>query len=121
MYDGWGQYAKAAEYYEKSLEIARKIGDVKREGKTLNNLGVLYRTGANIPRQWSFKRSLWTIKRKTGDLDGEGDSLKNLGNVYSTGANIQGSGVLREVSGDIQEDWGREGRRDFTGQPGDVY
>ena len=27
LYGNWGHYAKAAEYHEKSLAIARKIGD----------------------------------------------------------------------------------------------
>ena len=43
MYSDWGQYDKALEYYEKSLELSRKLGDVKGEGNTLNNLGNVYK------------------------------------------------------------------------------
>ena len=46
-------------YYEKSLEIKRKIGDVKGEGYALNNLGNVYMAGASMPRRWSITRSPW--------------------------------------------------------------
>ena len=37
-----GSIQQGMEYYEKFLEISRKIGDVKGEGMTLNNLGNVY-------------------------------------------------------------------------------
>ena len=40
VYYALGQRPKTLEYYEKSLEISRKIGDVKGEGQTLRALGV---------------------------------------------------------------------------------
>ena len=39
VYNSWGQYPKALEYYEKSLAIRQKLGDVKGEGVTLNYIG----------------------------------------------------------------------------------
>jgi len=42
-YEDWGQYAKAQEYYEKSLAIFRELKDPKGEGNALFRLGSLYR------------------------------------------------------------------------------
>jgi tetratricopeptide (TPR) repeat protein len=39
IYENWGQYDKAVEYYEKSLAIKRELKDRKGEGHTLLNLG----------------------------------------------------------------------------------
>ena len=42
VYASWGQLNKAAEYYEKSLEIKRRIEDRTEEGRTLMNLARIY-------------------------------------------------------------------------------
>ena len=38
VYKSLGQYPKALEYFEKSLAIRQKLGDVQGEGVTLNNI-----------------------------------------------------------------------------------
>ena len=59
VYRDWGQYSKAVEFYEKSLEIYRKIGDVKGEGLTLTNLGEVYRArGEHDKALASFQKGL---------------------------------------------------------------
>ena len=39
VYKSRGQYQEALEYYERSLAIKTKLGDVKGEGFTLTNIG----------------------------------------------------------------------------------
>ena len=51
VYHGLGQYQKALEYFEKSLAIRQKLGDVEGEGVTLNNIGMIYTAWVNIRRR----------------------------------------------------------------------
>ena len=37
-----GEYRKAIELYEKSLDIDRRIGDIRGEGNALGNMGLAY-------------------------------------------------------------------------------
>ena len=82
MYRDWGQYAKAVEYHEKSLQIERKIGDVEGEGRTLGNLGNVYRDWGQYAKAVEYSEKSLGIKRKIGDVAGEGRTLTNLGEVY---------------------------------------
>ncbi|MGD1717726.1 tetratricopeptide repeat protein, partial [Dapis sp. BLCC M172] len=41
-YSFLGEYHKAIEYFQQSLQIAREIGDLSTEGKALGNLGNVY-------------------------------------------------------------------------------
>jgi tetratricopeptide (TPR) repeat protein len=41
-YHNLGEYRKAIDLYEKRLEIARRIGDVRGEGNALGNMGMAY-------------------------------------------------------------------------------
>ncbi len=82
VYENWGQYAKAVEYHEKSLEIARKIGDVRSEGLTLGNLGLVFEAwGQYAKAEEYFEKSL-EITRKIEDLQNEGHALDHLADVY---------------------------------------
>ena len=47
MYKNWGQYSRAAEYYEKDLAITRKIGNREGEAIVLMNLGEVYAHNGN--------------------------------------------------------------------------
>ena len=83
VYKGWGQYAKAVEYYEKSLEIARKIGDVNGEGMTLMGLGNVYEGWGQYAKALECYEKSLEISREIGDVKGEGSTLGNLGIAYS--------------------------------------
>jgi tetratricopeptide (TPR) repeat protein len=72
VYYSWGQYAKALEYFEKSLAIFRKIGDVEGEALTLKNIGdVYYSWGQYAKARENYEKSL-AIFRKLGYVQGEG-------------------------------------------------
>ena len=67
VFKGWGQYPKAAEYYEKSLEIARKVEDLEGEGRSLNNLGNLYNVWGQYSKAVDYYERSLEIFRKLGD------------------------------------------------------
>jgi len=79
VYKDWGQYAKAVEYYEKSLGIARKVGDVKGEGSTLMGLGEVYRhLGEHDKALASFQKAMAIYVRIGVPIGTPNDMIGNL-------------------------------------------
>jgi CHAT domain-containing protein len=73
------QYSKAVEYYETSLQIKRKIADVKGEGLTLGNLGQVYRhLGEHDKALSSFQKGLEIYVKIGAPARGPYDLIGNL-------------------------------------------
>jgi tetratricopeptide (TPR) repeat protein len=83
LYYSLGEVARAVEYYEDALTIAREIGDRRGEGNRLGNLGNAYRALGEVARAIEYYEQALAIAREIGDRRGEGNSLGNLGNAYS--------------------------------------
>ncbi|NET01345.1 MAG: tetratricopeptide repeat protein [Sphaerospermopsis sp. SIO1G1] len=83
-YQSLGQYQKAIEYHQQSLDIAREIGDVRRESSSLNNLGNAYDSLGEYQKAISFHYESLEITREIGDIEGESSSLNNLGLAYDS-------------------------------------
>jgi len=77
-----GQYPKALEYYEKSLAIKKKLGDLKGEGVTLNNIAGRYESWGQYPKALEYYEKSLAIGKKLGDLKGEGVTLSNISLMY---------------------------------------
>jgi len=73
---------KAVEKYEEALSIFRKVGDLKSEGSTLNNLGTVYWKWGNYDKAKECYEKDLAICREVKDRLGEGYTLNNLGLVY---------------------------------------
>ena len=87
VYYSWGQYPKALEYYEKSLAITQKIGDVKQEGVTLNNIAGVYDSWGQYPKALEYYEKGLAIQKRIGvPFDGTENSI---GNVYLTMGDMQ--------------------------------
>ena len=79
---------KAAEQYEKSLEIDRKTGDARGEGIVLMNLGNVFKDRSQYPKAVEYYEKSLELKRKTGDVQGESQTLGNLGLSIIGGVNM---------------------------------
>ena len=80
------QYPAAAEKLQKALEIYRQIGDtrdLKKQGETLNDIGIIYTSLGQYPKALEFYQQALTIHKQIGDLAGEGDSLNAIGGIYA--------------------------------------
>ena len=73
-----GQYSKALDYFEQSLAISKKIGDLSGEGLTLNNLGAVYDRLGQYTKALDYYGQSLVIRKKTGDVGGESSSLWNI-------------------------------------------
>ena len=114
------------EYYETSLEIAGKLGDIRNEGATLNNVGLLYANWGQISKAVEYYQKSLEIKTGLGDVWGQATTLMNLGNVYvhrgeyeKALANFQMSLIKSEEIG-VPLDWIKKLMGDLYLDMGDV-
>ena len=83
-YDSLGQYRKAINFHQQSLEIDRKIGDRYGEAISLGGLGNAYEALGQSHEAINFYQQSLEIDREIGDRHGEAISLSNLGAAYDS-------------------------------------
>jgi CHAT domain-containing protein/lipoprotein NlpI len=90
-YDIFNRRKKAIEYFQQSLDIARKIGDRHREGRCLGSLGISYlalalekdnRTNEDYQEALKCYEESLAIAREISDLRGQWLALQSLGNIF---------------------------------------
>jgi len=82
LYYTLSEYKEAEEYFKSSLEIAREIGDYKREGIALNNIGQIYSSLREYDKALQYLENSLKIAREIKDQVGEGPTLNNIGQIY---------------------------------------
>jgi tetratricopeptide (TPR) repeat protein/CHAT domain-containing protein len=110
-YINLGNYAKAIEYGQQQLAIAREIKDRDGEGTALGNLGVAYRSLGNYAKAIEYIQQSLAIAREIKDRDGEGIALGNLGSAYRSLGNYaqaieysqQSLAIAREIKDRLGE------------------
>ena len=78
-----GQYAKAKEYYQKALDLSRKIQSLEAEADVLHNLGEVLRLQGRYNQAMTNYLNALKTYRQLGDRLHEGIALTNIGTVYS--------------------------------------
>ncbi len=81
-YHSLDNYAKAIEYSQQSLAIAREIKDRQLEGLALGFLGRAYYSLGDYAKAIEYAQQSLAIAREIKDRLGEGNALGNLGHAY---------------------------------------
>jgi len=82
VYADKGEWDKAIEFYEKSLETYEKVGDVHGMAQTYGNLGIVYFQKGEWDKAIEFYEKSLETKEKVGDVHGMAQTYNNLGSVY---------------------------------------
>jgi tetratricopeptide (TPR) repeat protein len=82
------KFQSTLQYWQKALEIYRKVKDRRGEGNALGGLGIVYDALGDYRKAIELHQEYLTITRKIKDRHGEGVALGNLGNAYYS-LNIQ--------------------------------
>jgi len=77
-----GDFKKAVEYLELSLEITKEMGDTGREGMTYINLGVSYGSLGDFKKAVDCLECAAKTTRAVGNISAEGTAYSNLGSAY---------------------------------------
>jgi CHAT domain-containing protein len=72
----------AQEYYKQALQIFQEIGDRRREGVALNNIGNTYNRVKDYATALDYYGRALALRRETKDAQGEAATLNNIGFVY---------------------------------------
>ncbi|MCC5641639.1 tetratricopeptide repeat protein [Nostoc sp. CHAB 5824] len=117
-----GQYERAIDFLQQSLEIAKEIGYRYGEGNSLIGLGNAYNSLGQYQRAIEFLQQSLEIKREIGDRFGEGASLGNLGNAYNSLGQYQRAIDFYQQSLEISREIGdRYGEGASLGNLGNAY
>ncbi len=81
-YYSLGEYDKAINYHQQSLQIAIEIGDRYGEGNALGSLGNAYLSLGEYDKAIKYHQQHLQIARQIGNRYGEGNALGSLGNIY---------------------------------------
>jgi len=103
-YSALGETRKAIEYYEQALAIAREIGDRRREGNYLGNLGNAYQALGAVRKSIECYEQTLGVHRDIGYRRGEGDALGNLGIAYLASGELERATRTLEDGATIAED-----------------
>ena len=78
------KYKDALTLYGQSLIICREIDDRAEEGKTLNNIGEIYRVQGYYDNALKYLKQSLSICRELGSKEGKSAILNNIGLIYQT-------------------------------------
>ncbi|NET90846.1 MAG: tetratricopeptide repeat protein [Kamptonema sp. SIO1D9] len=121
-YDSLGEYQRAIEFHQQSLEIFREIGDRSGEANSVNNLGNAYYSLGEYQRAIEFHQQSLEIFREIGDRSGEANSVNNLGNAYYSLGEYQRAIEFHQQSLEIKRAIGdRGGEANSLGNLGNAY
>ncbi|KOS06391.1 hypothetical protein AM493_10380 [Flavobacterium akiainvivens] len=77
-----GDYAKALEYYFKTLKIYEELKRDEYVAVVANNIGIVYQSQKEFGKALQyFDKAQW-LQKKTGDYNGMGVTLTNIGKIY---------------------------------------
>ncbi len=77
-----GEYQKALDYCQKSLETAQQIGDRYREAQSLGNLGIINNYLEEYKQAINYYQQSLEIAQEIGDRHREANSFMGLGHTY---------------------------------------
>ncbi|MCW6051189.1 tetratricopeptide repeat protein [Lyngbya sp. CCAP 1446/10] len=107
--DDWGNPKEAIAFYQQSLEIYEKIGDVQGKAATLHNLAIIYANQGDVEKAIAFYQQSLEIYEKIGDVQGKAATLHCLAGIYANQGDVekaiafyQQSLELKEKIGDVQ-------------------
>jgi tetratricopeptide (TPR) repeat protein len=77
-----GEYNKALEYYEESINYSRLSGDKVGLATTINNMAIIYDDQGNIAMALEYYNKSLYLFDKIGNKRGSANAFNNLGLIY---------------------------------------
>ncbi|MBD2206595.1 tetratricopeptide repeat protein [Calothrix sp. FACHB-1219] len=83
IYTNLGEYDKALEFAQKSLNLVRSLKKPKLEAKALIDIGSVYNTSQDFQKAIEFTQQALKIAREIKNTDLEAEALKKLSAAYT--------------------------------------
>ncbi|MBL8149820.1 MAG: tetratricopeptide repeat protein, partial [Blastocatellia bacterium] len=109
-----GKYKEALDYYNRSLLIRKKLGDLPGQASIFNNLGLFYASHGDIEKGIELLTEALRIREKEGNRDETGRVLNNLGLCYRYGGELEIATSYFEKALNIRTELGQDGESVIT-------
>ena len=109
MYESLGNYEKAIEFHQRSLSIAKEIGEKGSEGAAYTNLGNAYHSLGDYKKAIEFHQQSLSIAKEIGEKGSKAAAYTNLGSVYHSLADYQKAIKFHQQSLIIAKETGEKG------------
>jgi tetratricopeptide (TPR) repeat protein len=107
--DDWGNLKEAIAFYQESLELQEKIGNLQGKAASLRQLAGIYAERGEIDRGITLYQESLELHEKIGDVQGKAATLHCLAIIYANQGDVekaiafyQESLELKEKIGDVQ-------------------
>ena len=102
QYD-WGNPKKAIAFYEESLELKEKIGNVPGKAATLHQLAVIYANQGEVAKAVAFYEQSLELEEKIGNVQGKAATLHQLAGIYANQGEVVKAIAFYEQSLELEE------------------
>lgn len=117
-----GDFAKAIDFYNRSLDIKKEIGNKKGIAISLNNIGGIYSDQGNYAKAVDYLNQSLKLDAEIGDKYGMANTLNNLGNIYQSQDNNTKAIEFYSRSAEIANEIGyKTGLAASLGNIGNIY
>ena len=83
IYANQGEVAKAIAFYEQSLELQEKIGNLQGKAATLHQLAIIYANQGEVEQAIAFYQQSLELKEKIGAVQGKAATFAMLGQLLA--------------------------------------
>ncbi|MEG5158968.1 tetratricopeptide repeat protein [Microcoleus sp. AT3-A2] len=103
IYANQGEIAKAIAFYEQSLELHEKIGDVRGKAATLHNLAGIYANQGEVAKAIAFYQQSLELTENIGDVQGKAANLHELAGIYANQGDVEQAIAFYQQSLELKE------------------
>jgi len=101
--DDWGNKKEAIAFYQQSLELWEKIGDVQGKAATLHCLAIIYADQGEVEKAIAFYQQSLELWEKIGDVQGKAATLHCLAGIYANQGEVERAIAFYEQSLELKE------------------
>ena len=103
IYANQGEVAKAIAFYQQSLELDEKIGDLQGKAAILHNLAGIYANQGEVAKAIAFYQQSLELEEKIGDVQGKAATLHCIAGIYANQGEVAKASALYEQSLELQK------------------
>ena len=99
IYANQGDVEKAIAFYQQSLELQEKIGNLQGKAATLHCLAIIYANQGDVEKAIAFYQESLELEEKIGNVQGKAATLHQLGrNLCESRGCRKGDRILSRIS-----------------------
>ncbi|MEG4022010.1 tetratricopeptide repeat protein, partial [Microcoleus sp. S13C4] len=103
IYGTQGELAKAIAFYEQSLELSEKIGNLQGKAATWHQLAVIYANQGEVAKAIALCEQSLDLAEKIGDVQGKPATLHCLAGIYANQGEVAKAITFYEQSLELTE------------------